>query len=227
MTAGLSAVLFDMDGLLIDSEPLWTIAETELFERLGDVPWSDEAKAVCMGHRLDSAVPLMLEFAGSDASVEETAGFLLTRMVELFDAGLPIRDGAVELLDALAAAGVPLALVSSSYRVLVDAALRTLGAGRFAFTLAGDEVVAAKPDPEPYLTAAAALRAHPHRCVVLEDSRAGIASALAAGAACVAVPELQAIEPAPRLRVVGSLREVGVEDLEELVRRPQAAEPIT
>ncbi len=177
-----------------------------------------------MGHRLDGAVPLMLAYAGSDASVEETAAFLLTRMVELFAAGLPVRDGAVELLDELAAQDIPLALVSSSYRVLVDAALEVLGP-RFAFTLGGDEVVAAKPDPEPYLTAAAALGADPARCVVLEDSRAGVESALAAGMACVAVPELQVLASAPRLRVVSSLRNVDVDALIALATG-QAA-PIT
>jgi HAD superfamily hydrolase (TIGR01509 family) len=216
MTERLQAVLFDLDGLLIDSEPLWTVAETELFERLGPVPWSDEAKAVCMGHRLDAAVPLMLAYAGSDASVEDTAGFLLTRMVELFAAALPVRDGAIELLDELTAREVPLALVSSSYRVLVEAALETLGKDRFAVTLGGDEVTLAKPHPEPYLTAAAALGADPARCVVLEDSRAGVESALAAGMACVAVPELQVLASAPRLLVVDSLRDVDVAMLTEL-----------
>ncbi|HVE63639.1 MAG TPA: HAD family phosphatase [Mycobacteriales bacterium] len=213
MTRRLQAVLFDMDGLLVDSEPLWTIAETELFARLGDVPWSDAAKAACMGHRLDAAVPIMLRYAGSDASYDEVAGFLLTRMCELFRGRLPLRPGAVELLDALAARGVPLALVSSSYRVLVDTVVELLGVHRFAMTLAGDEVVNAKPDPEPYLRAAATLGVDPRCCVVFEDSAAGVQSALAAGAVCVAVPELQVFEPADGLLVLQSLTEVDVDEL--------------
>ncbi|HVE98405.1 MAG TPA: HAD family phosphatase [Mycobacteriales bacterium] len=218
MTAGLRAVLFDLDGLLIDSEPLWTIAETELFASLGDVPWSTAAKRACMGHRLDAAVPIMLAFSGRpDASHDEAAEFLLGRMVQLFHQSLPVRSGVVELLEALADRGVPLGLVSSSYRVLVDAALDVLGAERFAVTVAGDEVAAAKPDPEPYLTAAARLAVPPAGCVVLEDSRAGVSSALAAGMCCVAVPELQVLEPADRLVVVGSLREVDVDVLDRLV----------
>ena len=206
-----------MDGLLIDSEPLWTVAETELFERLGPVPWSDAAKAACMGHRLDTAVPLMLAYAGSDAPVGEVAASLLDRMVELFAESLPVRPGAVELLDELRDREVPLALVSSSYRVLVDAALAVLGADRFMVTVAGDEVLAAKPDPEPYVTAAAALGADRRRCVVVEDSRAGVESALAAGMACVAVPEMQVLEPAPRLLIVESLRDLDVDVLAALL----------
>lgn len=217
MRQGLQAALFDLDGLLIDSEPLWTIAETELFASLGDVPWSDAAKAACMGHRLDAAVPIMLRYAGSSASSAEVADFLLARMVDLFRGGLPLRPGAVDLLDSLATRGVPLALVSSSFRVLVDAALETLGADRFAMTLAGDEVANAKPDPEPYLLAAAALRVDPRCCVVFEDSAAGVQSALAAGAVCVAVPELQVIEPAARLLIVESLRDIDIDTLAQLV----------
>ncbi len=202
-----------MDGLLVDSEPLWTIAETELFARLGDVRWSDAAKAACMGHRLDTAVPIMLRFARSSAPYDEVADFLLTRMVELFHNNLPLQPGARDLLDELADRGVPLALVSSSYRVLVDAALETLGVSRFAVTLAGDEVIHAKPDPEPYQRAAALLGVDPRCCVVFEDSAAGVQSALAAGAVCVAVPELHVIAPAARLAIIRTLREVDLDAL--------------
>lgn len=226
MRPGPAAAFFDLDGLLVDSEPLWTVAETELFAALGDVPWSLEAKRACMGHRLDAAVPIMLAFAGSDAPVAQVAEFLLRRMVELFQDDLPVRRGAVQLLDELGARGVPLGLVSSSYRVLVDAALDTLGRDRFGVTLAGDEVASAKPDPEPYLTAAARLGVAPRRCVVFEDSRAGVESALAAGMACVAVPELQPMEPAERLVVVASLADVDLAAIEALVGEP-VQPPIT
>ena len=223
MTAGLSAALFDLDGLLVDSEPLWTVAEEELFDRLGGAPWSSAAKRACMGHRLDAAIPIMLSFAGRSAPYDEVADFLLRRMVEQFTAHLPLRPGAVALLDALRARGVPLALVSSSYRVLVDAALRSIGAERFAVVIGGDEVVHAKPDPEPYLVAARRLGVDPARCVVLEDSATGVQAALAAGAACVAVPELQSISPAERLLVVASLTDVTVVDLDRLVASPDVS----
>ena len=216
----LAAVLWDMDGLLIDSEPLWTVAETELAVRLGGV-WTDEIKAAVVGTRLDVAVPAILRWYGVDptpARVADTSAWLLGRMVELFAQALPVLPGARELLAGLQAAGVPQALVSSSYRVLVDGALAT-GLGPFAVTVAGDEVARGKPDPEPYRTAAAHLGVDPSHCVVLEDSPSGVASGQAAGCAVVAVPSVAGVDvaPAPRRLVVASLAQVSVADLRALV----------
>lgn len=214
------AVLFDMDGLLVDTEPLWTVAEHELAERHGAV-FTAAAKAAVVGTRLDVAVPLLLASFGVPATPEhvaESMRWLLGRMVELFREPLPLQPGAGALLAALRGAGVPVALVSSSYRSLVDAVLAT-GAGPFDLTLAGDEVRRGKPDPEPYLLAAQRLGAEPARCVVLEDSPAGVASGLAAGCGVVAVPSVPgvAFEPSPRLRLVGSLTEVDPDALALLV----------
>src|SRR4051794_34227811 len=155
-----------MDGLLVDSEPVWTIAEDELAARLGGV-FTPAIKAAMIGTRLDVAVPTMLAHLGSDADPAEGAGWLVARVGALFRAELPLHAGAIELLDSLAAAGVPVALVSSSYRALVDAALETLGADRFAVTVAGDEVRHGKPHPDPYLTAANLLGVDPACCVVV------------------------------------------------------------
>lgn len=196
---GLRGVLWDMDGLLVDSEPLWTVAETELAARLGRT-WTPEIKASVIGSRLDRAVPLLLGGLGAptDATtVARTGRELLQRMVELFAASpLPLLPGARALLDALAAAGVPCALVSSSYRVLVDAVLAALPDHPFAVTVAGDEVVNAKPDPEPYLRAARALGVDPACCLVLEDSVIGARAGLAAGCATVLVPGATVAAPA-------------------------------
>ncbi len=221
-----SAVLFDMDGLLVDTEPVWTIAEIELAQRYDRV-WTDEVKAAVVGTRLETSVPLMLTGLGlvpSPGRVGEATGLLLDRMVELFAGPLEPLPGALELLAALQGAGVPVALVSSSYRVLVDAVVRRLGLS-FDVELAGDEVEHAKPDPEPYRTACARLGADPRRSVVLEDSPAGIASGEAAGCAVVAVPSVAGVrvEPAPRRLVVPGLDRVSVSDLAELVDRPAPA----
>ena len=116
------AVLFDMDGLLVDSEPLWTIAETELATRLGGT-WNDEVKSACVGHRLDQAVPIILTYYGvpqTPATVAEGIGFLHRRMEELFAGALTMHEGALGLVDAVRSRGVPTALVSSSWRTLVD-----------------------------------------------------------------------------------------------------------
>lgn len=215
----LAAVLWDMDGLLVDSEPVWTRAEVELAERLGGV-WDDEVKAAVVGTRLDVAVPTILRWFGEPATpdqVAETSQWLLDRMVGLFAAELPLMPGARDLLAAIAAQGVPMALVSSSYRVLVDAVLAS-GLEPFALTIAGDEVQRGKPDPEPYLTAAARLGIRPQDCVVLEDSPAGVASGEAAGCAVLAVPSVAGVvlEPHARRAVVPSLAGVTVDDLRVL-----------
>jgi HAD superfamily hydrolase (TIGR01509 family) len=218
----LQAVLWDMDGLLVDTEPLWTVAEHELAERLGGV-FTPQMKAAIVGTRLDVAVPLFLQHLDlpvTPEAVQDAAAWLLARMVELFTRPLPLQPGAAELLAAVDAAGVPQALVSSSYRVLVDAVLGH-GAGPFATTLAGDEVLRGKPHPEPYLTAAERLGVDPTQCVVLEDSPAGAASGEAAGCGVVAVPSGSGLgfSGGQRRLVVGHLHEVGVSALTLIVCR--------
>jgi HAD superfamily hydrolase (TIGR01509 family) len=208
-----------MDGLLVDTEPVWTIAERELAERLGGV-WSDELKAQVAGTRLDASVPMILRWYGVEATPErvaESAAWLMARMVELFATEVRVLPGATELLAALAHDEVPTALVSSSYRVLVDAVLG-LGFGPFAVTVAGDEVVHGKPHAEPYLLACDRLGVRPQQCVVLEDSPAGVASGRAAGCAVVAVPSVPGvvIEPGRRRVVLPSLERLDLAQLRAL-----------
>ncbi len=212
-----------MDGLLVDTEPAWTVAESELATQLGGA-WTAELKAQIVGTRLDRAVPVLLTGLGHDPTPElvaRTTGSLLARMVELFAEGVAPLPGAVELVLRSRDAGVPLALVSSSYRVLVDAALAQLDLS-FDVVVAGDEVGLAKPHPEPYLRACALLGVPPERAVVLEDSPAGVRSGGAAGCAVVAVPSVAGVvvEPGPRRLVVTSLVGVDLPDLDRLVRTP-------
>ncbi len=208
-----AAVLFDMDGLLVDTEPVWTVAEEELAGRLGG-RWSTELKAAIVGTRLDVAIPTILRWYGVEDTPErvgEASGWLLARMVELFHENTPVHSGAVELVDAVRAAGVATALVSSSYRVLVDAVLDRIGHERFDVTLAGDEVTHGKPHPEPYVTACARLGVSPRHCVVLEDAPSGVASGEAAGCVVVAVPEAAPVAPTPRRPVFEALRDIDVD----------------
>ena len=215
----LAAVLWDMDGLLVDSEPLWTVAEVALAEELGG-RWSDQLKAAIAGTRLDVAVPAILEHYGRPtdlATVAWASDWLLQRMVELYAEDPPLLDGVPELLSVLHEARVPQALVSSSYRVLVDAVLAH-GYGPFALSISGDEVTHGKPHPEPYLTAAARLGVDPAHCVVLEDSAAGVLSGEAAGCAVVAVPSVPGVTvlSAPRTLVRRSLADVDLPALQAL-----------
>ena len=215
-----AAVLFDMDGLLVDTEPVWTVAEEELAAELGGT-FTPELKAAIVGTRLEVAVPTILRWYGGatdDETVARTSDWLLTRMVALFAARPVVLPGVEDLLAALAVAGVPTALVSSSYRVLVDAVL-SHGIGPFDVTLAGDEVTHGKPDPEPYLTAADRLGVDPAWCVVLEDSPSGVASGEAAGCAVVAVPGVPGVrfDAAPRRLVLPSLAGLVLADLSALL----------
>ena len=216
----LAAVLFDMDGLLVDTERVWTIAEVELARLFGG-EFTPALKAEIVGTRLEVAVPKIISwYAAPDdpAAVARTSAWLLARMVTLFGDPPVLMPGVLDLLTGLRDAGVPVALVSSSYRVLVDAVLAH-GIGPFDLTVAGDEVVHGKPHPEPYLTAAARLGVDPARCVVLEDSPSGVASGEAAGCAVVAVPSVAGVvfDPAPRRLVLPSLALVTVGDLVALV----------
>lgn len=213
-----------MDGLLLDSEPLWTRAEVELAAALGG-RWSDEVKAAIVGTRLDVAVPIILEWYGVRRGPKEVAAamrFLLDRMVGYFAQELPVLPGALDLVDAVRRQGVPTGLVSSSYRVLVDAALLRIGAHRFDTTLAGDEVERGKPDPEPYLLACRQLGVPPALTVVVEDAPSGIASAEAAGCVAVAVPSIAPIEPTATRPVVASLPDIDPAWLLALPGAPRA-----
>jgi HAD superfamily hydrolase (TIGR01509 family) len=217
---GLQAVLWDMDGLLVDTEPVWTVAEEELAQRLGGT-WSDELKARVAGTRLDVSVPTILEWYGAAATpdvVAETSTWLMNRMVELYRTEVRVLPGVRELLAELAHEEVQQALVSSSYRVLVDAVL-SHGFGPFAVTVAGDEVPNGKPSPDPYLLACGLLGVEPKQCVVLEDSPAGVLSGKAAGCAVVAVPSVPgvAIKPGRRRVVLPSLEQLDIAALRRLV----------
>jgi HAD superfamily hydrolase (TIGR01509 family) len=225
-TGRLAAVLFDMDGLLVDSEPVWSVAEAEVMAWLGG-PWNLDVKALCVGRRVDEACRILVSVAGSPVPPEAVAERLVARMCELFREHLPLLPGALSLLDEVRAAGIATALVSSSYRALVDAALESLGRNRFDVTVAGDEVVRAKPDPEPYRTAAARLGVHPADCVVVEDSLAGAVSGAAAGCPVVVVPNVVAVEPVPGRTFAASLAGLDVPRLAALVTRsgPASAAP--
>lgn len=213
---GPHAVLFDMDGLLIDSERVWLEVESEVMAWLGG-EWSPAHQERLVGGSLYLAVDYMLELTGADAPREEVGRRMLDGMVERLSACVPMMPGAKDLLAEIRAAGVTAALVSSSHRRLIEPVLDAVGREHFALSVAGDEVARTKPDPEPYLTAAARLGADPARCVVLEDSPNGVAAAEAAGCVTVAVPGLLPIPPAPGRTVVASLREMNLERLRSLV----------
>ena len=214
----LAAVLFDMDGLLVSTESTWFAVETEIMAGLG-VPWGPQHQAALVGGPLRNSAEYMLRVAGRpDLAVEELESALLAGMVEHLRRG-PVdwMPGAQALLREVAAAGVPAALVSSSFRVVVDAVLDAVGREPFAVTVSADDVARTKPHPDPYLAAAGALGVEPRDCVVLEDSATGAAAGRAAGCVVVAVPSVIPVDPAGVDAVVGSLTEVDLAWLGALV----------
>jgi len=218
-----AAALWDFDGTLADTEPLWIEAEYELIAGLGGT-WSQEHAEQLVGNSLiDSGAYILDTINRHDLSPAWVVDRLLERVVG-FLAGRPMpwRPGALELLTAFGEAGVPCALVSASYRVLLDAALAQLPAGTFAVTVAGDEVTHGKPHPEPYLRACTALGVPAAECVVFEDSATGSDSGNAAGALVVAVPNHVSIPPAPRRVEVASLAGLDVAAVTRLLEDARA-----
>jgi len=211
----LEAVLFDMDGLLVDSEPLWFEVESAVMARL-DGPWGEADQQALIGGSLPRTVSYLLSKATRPASPADVARWLLDGMTTLLmSRDLTMLPGARELLAEVRAAGIPHALVTSSERPIMDAVLAQLGVG-FSATVCADDVARGKPHPEPYLRAASLLGADPRSCVALEDSPTGVASAEAAGCRLVAVPSLVPILAQPGRVVAPSLSEVDLAMLRDV-----------
>jgi HAD superfamily hydrolase (TIGR01509 family) len=214
----LEAVFFDMDGTLLDSEKLWTVALDDLAAWLGG-ELSAAARESMVGSTLARSVAILHDDLGVEADPESSGAYLMQRTAEQFHTDLVWKPGARELLVAVHDAGVPAALVTSTHRRLTEIALDTLGREYFAATVCGDEVRRPKPQPDPYLQAAELLDVAPARSVAIEDSVIGVASAEAAGCVVLAVPSEVDLDPAPTRTVRRSLEGLSVADLAALVPR--------
>lgn len=212
----LQAVLFDMDGLAVDTEHAWLTVEHEVADWLG-APWGPEHQAALVGGSLEATSGYLRDRGNRVVPTADIAARLLTGMVERVRRfGAPERPGIRTLLAEVRRAGLPSALVSASHRALVDAVLAATGLA-FDVTVAGDEVGRTKPAPDPYLRAAELLDADPRRCVVLEDSPNGVAAGEAAGCVVVGVPNIVPLLPGPARTIVASLEELSVPALAALV----------
>jgi len=199
-----AAVLWDMDGTLVDTEPYWTVAELALAERYGGT-WSAGRSLEVVGFDLLDAGRYMREHMGIDVEPEQIVEELLDSVVAQVRRAVPWRPGARELLAALRSDGVPCALVTMSYTRFVEPILAGRPADTFAAVVTGDTVDRGKPHPEPYLTAARLLDVLAGECLAIEDSDPGATSASAAGCTVLCVPLHVPIAPGPGRLFVDTL----------------------
>jgi HAD superfamily hydrolase (TIGR01509 family) len=201
MTNPPAAVLWDMDGTLLDSEKLWDIPLFELAERLGG-RLSAATRAAMVGTNVPTTLDLLFADVGLAPDAEEraeAANWIDKRMAELMATDLPWQPGAPAALDLVHATGLPTALVTSTERELTELALDTIGRAYFDVTICGDEVGGRnKPLPDPYLKATRLLGVDPARCLAIEDSPTGVASATAAGCTVLVIPSEVPVPPGPR-----------------------------
>ncbi|MFJ3781847.1 HAD family hydrolase [Streptomyces sp. NPDC090093] len=213
----LTAVLFDMDGTLVDTETLWWDATEEVAARLGHRLTAADAPEV-VGRAVEDTAAHLVRTTGMSGTAG-VASALTTAFRRRVDAGAPLRPGAGRLLAELERAAVPFALVSASPRSVVDAVTGgALARVPFAFTLSADDTARTKPHPDPYRTAARRLGVPVEACVAVEDSPDGTASADAAGCVVLVVPSLLPVEPGPGRVFAESLEEVSLATLRGHVR---------
>ena len=223
MTESLRAVLFDMDGTLVETEEHWGEALFALARRLGG-QLSADARRATVGSSMRASMGILHRDIGvvrSEAELLADARWVEDTTAVLLAGEIPWRPGAADLLMSVRDAGLATALVTTTPRRIADivlAAIRDdLGSDPFDLTLCGDEVPARKPDPAPYLMAMDALGVQPEECVVIEDSQAGIAAGLAAGTAVLGVPTMQVVPPAPGLFLREGLVGVGPAELADVL----------
>lgn len=190
-----AAVIFDNDGLTLDTEGLWTLAEKRLFDRY-DAEFTPDHKLELLGKSGELAGRFLSEQLGLPASAGlRLVGEMDELVFEAIEDGVEPMPGAVELLGALAEAGIPRALCSNSPRPFVERAIERAGvAGFFETVVTGDDVENGKPDPAPYLETAWRLGVDPASCVALEDSPPGAQSAHRAGMSVLVVPSFDGMD---------------------------------
>jgi HAD superfamily hydrolase (TIGR01509 family) len=207
-----AAVLWDMDGTLIDSEPYWILEEHALVESYGG-RWTDAHAHALVGNPLEVSAQYILDHSPVRASVAEVVDRLMHGVMDRIRVEVPWRPGALDLLTGLSALGVPNALVTMSWKPFADLVVELVPPGSFAVVVTGDAVDHGKPHPEPYLTAARLLGVEASDCVAIEDSPAGVGSAVAAGVPTIAVPHVVPVPRHPGAVQLPSLHGVGPYDL--------------
>ena len=213
------AVLWDMDGTLIDSEPLWIEQERQLMESIG-AKWTDEDAIYCVGGpmaRVDAYMRSKLPSADLDRFAPlALTNQLLQRMEDRLSQDIPFTPGAFELVNEMKSANLPLALVSASSRPLMNAALKSIGSQLFDITISDNDVERSKPDPEGYVKAAASLDVDISRSLIIEDSITGMTAAIASGAFVLGLPHVAELPHGPKVIHHPTLENLTMRDLANL-----------
>ena len=208
----MSAILFDMDGTLIDSEPLWLKAEIEVMAEVG-CHWDEQDQINCLGGPAERTERYMQERSQNI----KPYGYFINRLHEVMRARitneLDLIPNALSLLKECKDAGIKTALVTASSRDLMTIVLKRFPIGTFDVVVSGDDVEKSKPDPAPYLLAAKQLSVDISKCLVLEDSLTGVQSGLSSGAKVIGIPHLVQMNEHPNLRVISSLDEITLSDI--------------
>lgn len=189
------AILWDMDGTIVDSEEYWINAECELVELFGGT-WSHKDGLDLVGNGLPQTA-LKLQQHGVQLSIDEIIQALTNRVLEQMEIAVPWRPGAVELIHQFHSAGIPQALVTMSIERMARSVVAMIPGLPLTEVVAGDNVIKSKPDPEAYLLGAEKLGVDIRKCVAFEDSPSGCRSAYAAGAVTVGVTNLVSLEEIP------------------------------
>jgi HAD superfamily hydrolase (TIGR01509 family) len=222
MNSFFDAVFFDMDGLMVDSEPEWLQSEIDVTSPFG-YTWLEEDQIACLGGPLSRVGQYMFDKCNQQKSPAYFTQALIDTQAAKMRGNTPTMPGAVELVRELQSHGVKTALVSASPRNIVDAVLDNLGHDLFPFSISSDDVVNTKPDPEGYLKAAAISNSEIANCLIFEDSLTGMKAAVASGARLIAVPHLVSIDESERVRVIKSLNQLNYSKLQELHQNFQTA----
>jgi len=209
------AVFFDMDGIVVDSEPEWFQSEIEVTQKFG-YTWTEQDQVSCLGGPLSRVGQYMHDKCNSAESPEYFTQALIETQTLKMRGNTPTMPGALELVRELQSNRIATGLVSASPRKIVDAVLDNLGHQLFPFSISSDDVANTKPHPDCYLKAATLTESRIDNCLVFEDSLTGMNAAVASGAYLIAVPHMVTIEESAKVRVVSSLEQLSYQKLQEL-----------
>jgi len=207
------AVLFDMDGLFIDSEPDWHAAESEMMRSNG-YDWTPQDQLMCLGGPLQRVTEYMSKCLNGSKTPEQLGNLIVAQMKKRMSGKVSLMPGALEFSRELNRSGMSQALVSASPRPIVDAVLSGMNEMYFECSVAAGDIERTKPFPDPYLHAAKLLMVDIEECLIFEDSPTGLTAARASGGFVVGIPHFVEVLEEPRLKIIKSFNEVSMESLE-------------